>query len=73
MDKEKQTNEIIKRIKDFSKSCRKCKHIRLSHLRGKCIATCGTTEKMDICKCKEFVPEDNLDYVEYLAEKRGLI
>jgi hypothetical protein len=23
--------------------------------------------------CREFVPEDNLDYVEWLAEKRNLI
>jgi len=25
------------------------------------------------CDCEEFVPEDNLDYVEWLAEKRGLL
>jgi hypothetical protein len=25
------------------------------------------------CKCSEFVPSDNLDYIEWLAEKKGLV
>jgi hypothetical protein len=60
-------------LREFSKHCRKCKHIRLSHAAGKCIATIGTIEKMHRCGCKEFVPDDNLDYVEWLAKKKGLV
>jgi hypothetical protein len=70
---EKLTKQIIDRIVDFSKYCRKCKHVRLSHLKGTCLAICGTTEEFVLCGCEEFVPEDNLDYIEWLAKKRGLI
>jgi hypothetical protein len=57
----------------LSEHCRECKHTRLGHTTGTCIAVEGTTEQMIPCGCEEFVPEDNLDYIEWLAKKRGLI
>lgn len=74
MDKLKQAKKIINQIIEFSKHCRKCKHVRLSHVESShCIAALGTTEQLSLCKCKEFVPEDNLDYIEWLAKKRNLV
>ena len=68
------TQKIINQIVEFSKHCRKCNHIRLSHVEGShCIAASGTTERLTVCKCREFISEDNLDYIEWLAKKRGLI
>lgn len=71
---EKRSQRIIDRIIKFSKHCRKCKHMRLSHIEsGRCIAANGNTEQLTSCGCKEFMPEDNLDYIEWLAKKRKLI
>ena len=72
--KDSRDKRIIDRIIEFSKHCRDCKHIRLSHVEGShCIAANGNQEQFGLCQCKEFVPEDNLDYIEWLAKKRGLI
>jgi hypothetical protein len=64
------SKRFIEALAKGDQICRECQHKRYIHLR-----TC--VEIMDndfeICKCPEFVPPDNLDYVEYLAKKRGLI
>jgi len=74
MDKKERTEKIIDRIAHLSKKCKKCTHVRLSHLEGRCIAANATDgEYLLMCKCKEFVPSDNLDYIEWLAKKKGLI
>ena len=71
---EKRSKKIIDKIIEFSKHCRKCKHIRLSHMEGsRCISANGTTEQLIPCTCTEWLPEDNLDYIEWLARKRGFI
>ena len=50
--------------------CRTCKHPGQFHDGYRIVANqCMRTD----CHCKELVPLDNLDYVEWLAEKRGLI
>jgi hypothetical protein len=33
----------------------------------------GTQSFLSDCECYEFVPPDNLDYIEWLAAKRGLV
>jgi hypothetical protein len=49
--------------------CRTCRHANGWHDGGALDQSCLWTS----CSCKEFVPSDNLDYVEWLAEKRGLV
>lgn len=52
----------------FYQLCRNCNHKRGWH------RDCGP--KIDWCfkcMCYEFVPSDNLDYIEWLAEKKHLV
>jgi hypothetical protein len=66
------TKRVMEGIRQQSQLCRTCKHERFGHYAGKC----GAVRRWDgkcACKCKEFVPPDNLDYMEWLAKKRGLI
>jgi hypothetical protein len=52
----------------FYQLCQSCKHKMGWHRDcGKNIGTCFK------CTCVEFVPTENLDYIEWLAEKRHLI
>ena len=69
------SQKIIDRIIKFSKHCGRCKHMHLSHIEGgHCIAANGTNgEQLVMCKCKEYIPEDNLDFIEWLAQKKGII
>jgi hypothetical protein len=65
--------------------CRECQHDRYMHLvqwnstntsyADELRATLGNCNALVMgvfCQCKEFLPPDNLDYIELLAKKRGL-
>jgi len=77
---------LEKRNKDFSRwiedVCRDCKHKRLFHLFNESDITdkkylhsnCNfVLEVGGFCMCLEYMPSDNLDYIEILAKKKGLI
>jgi hypothetical protein len=65
--------------------CRECKHDRYFHLleygangyKDELRATMGNCNYIlsdrGFCNCGEWVPPDNLDYIELLAKRRGLI
>lgn len=68
---------VVEHIKKLEQKCKKCTHQRFTHLTGVCLDVV-LIKKLDEksykgCKCKEFIPSDNLEYVEYLAKKRKLI
>lgn len=68
------TKKLLDAIDRGNKECRTCKHARYLHKELKrCLLTYAVTpKKYKLCDCEEFVPLDNLDYVEWLAKKRGL-
>jgi hypothetical protein len=74
---DKRSKGIIETIVKLSKTCRECSHQRYAHLSDeKCIDVGRVNEDRSVwytCTCEGFVPEDNLDYIEWLAKKRGLI
>ena len=47
--------------------CRVCKH---SHVAEGCYDVIGQSVAFVLCRCKEHVPEDNLEYLEYLLKKK---
>jgi len=51
------------------KRCRNCNHAHLAEQPG-CIDQEGWNTVFVICKCKEYLPKDNLEYLEYLAKKK---
>ena len=54
------------------RKCRKCNHVKVAHLRRVCLeAEIIGSDKHICCKCIEFVPLDNLDYLEYKYSKNG--
>jgi len=58
----------IKNPFNFS-SCRVCSHYYLSHTDEDFnLSYCRNL--VDRCKCKEFLPKDNLEYLEYEYGKR---
>lgn len=50
--------------------CRQCKHSHGQEGQG-CYTVMGSSVAFVICSCKEHVPEDNLEYLEYLYKKKG--
>jgi hypothetical protein len=62
------------------KICANCQHEDWLHVKTYYWA-CGrkprnTSDRQhlsEICPCKEFIPSDNLDYIEWLAEKKHLV
>lgn len=64
--------------------CGDCKHKLLDHIKtGSFVGTVNSNKipkkflnefgHCQYCECREWVPKDNLDRVEYLVEKRKLI
>jgi hypothetical protein len=51
------------------KRCRNCKH---GHIEGQlgCIDAIQSSIYPTSCTCKEYVPSDNLEYLEYLSKKK---
>lgn len=56
---------------DFKK-CRFCSHVHISGQTG-CIEqdACNNIIFVSTCQCQEYVPQDNLEYLEYLYNKKG--
>jgi len=67
--------EVLRQwIKEVEEKCRECNHMKMSHsYLGKKCNELLRTESPFLCNCQEFVPSDNLDYVEWLAKKKGLV
>jgi hypothetical protein len=66
----------------MKKICRTCEHNQYWHetaesssgtAGGWCAETRCGAHINNLPYCTEFVPSDNLDYIEWLAEKRGLL
>ena len=51
------------------KVCRNCNHAHIESQSG-CIEQKGFSIVFVICSCKEYVPIDNLEYLEYLLKKK---
>jgi len=77
---------LEKRNKEFGKwiedECRECKHKRLFHLFNESgtsgekyvHSNCNFVLAMGgFCACQEWMSNDNLDYIELLAKRKGLI
>jgi len=62
------TYNPVKVIVDI-KRCRNCNHAHLAEQTG-CIDQEGWNTIFVICKCKEYLPKDNLEYLEYLDKKK---
>lgn len=66
----------IKNPYNFEK-CRWCSHYFISHtsmLDGTNFCEWGNSAfRSTKCDCKDFAPEDNLDYLEYLYNKKSLV
>lgn len=68
--------EDVKRFDRAFSLCRTCNHIMMAHSfvtdkRGKCLDA-GITNKevYETCKCKIFIPKDNLEFLEWAAQKK---
>jgi hypothetical protein len=68
----------IRRIKNIFnfELCRNCEHYFLSHTDvdkkpGKCIYMAFKNFTL-ACKCAEFLPKENLKYLEYLYDKQNI-
>lgn len=63
--------------------CRECQHPRFMHIADipthdnfntAIVSNCNDVSKgMGFCPCEEFMPTDNLDYIEFLAKRKGII
>ena len=51
------------------KRCRTCNHAHLAEQTG-CIDQEGFNTIFVFCGCKEYLPKDNLEYLEYLFKKK---
>jgi hypothetical protein len=66
-------------VNEDMECCRDCGHFRFLHiLESEDIGLYRSNQGCDPqndhgCDCSEYVPEDNLDYIEWLAEKKGLL
>jgi len=53
------------------KRCRECKHAHAQEGARGCYDVCDASIAFVVnCHCKEHVPEDNLEYLEYLIKKK---
>jgi hypothetical protein len=50
--------------------CRACKHAHSQKGGTGCYDVVGASVAFVICQCKEHVPEDNLEYLEYILNKK---
>jgi hypothetical protein len=53
------------------KVCRVCKHFDWLHAKSY-YYSCGSTHTIDTCRCPEYVPGENLEYLDYLYKKRSI-
>lgn len=52
------------------KRCRTCKHAHSQGSAAGCYDVIDASVAFVICHCKEHVPEDNLEYLEYILNKK---
>jgi hypothetical protein len=53
--------------------CRHCGHVKLAHslIQKRCVdARLIATGRYKLCKCNNFEPKDNLEFLEYKYEKK---
>lgn len=68
--------EEVDRLLNALTPCRKCEHLKIAHSfmlpnKGKCVdATVKSDGEHKICNCKMFVPKDNLEFLEWVAENK---
>ena len=62
-------NTYPARVVPNLKRCRSCSHAHLAEQSG-CIDQEGWNTIFVSCTCKEYVPSDNLEYLEYLYKKK---
>jgi hypothetical protein len=60
-------------IKYIIKRCRQCKHAHSQEGGTGCYDVINASVAFVMCSCKEHVPEDNLEYLEYLSKKKESI
>lgn len=57
--------------------CRNCNHIKMIHSFLNCNKSNCIDYKVDVagkskrCKCKEYLPKDNLEFLEYKLDEKG--
>jgi len=62
---------------DLGEFCRNCHHVGAWHVDGhdnEKLIPCDKpkrSKKISYCKCMNFVPADNLKYLELMSEKKG--
>ncbi len=68
--------EEIERFKRALNPCRTCGHLLMSHsfikpYNGSCPEVdVKVTGEYKICKCKKFIPKDNLEFLEWVAANK---
>lgn len=78
MDETEHEEKVDKDTLWVFKRCRNCQHPLVAHLGGLpndskvLVGQCNYVES-GFCMCQEYMPPDNLDYIELLAKRRGLI
>jgi hypothetical protein len=50
--------------------CRECNHAHTQTGEVGCYDVIGNSITFVLCRCKEHVPADNLEYLEYLSKKK---
>jgi hypothetical protein len=69
--------EQLKRFERAMSPCRTCRHIRMAHSslsinKGKCLDSRLTNKEVhEPCACRLFIPAENLEYLEWVAENKG--
>lgn len=62
-----------------NKHCRECKHELYLHIletsdKFQVVGACNAVVPgFRFCTCSEYLPPDNLDYIELLAQRKGII
>ena len=69
-------SEEVRRFERAFSKCRKCEHMMIAHSfvkpnNGKCVdVLLSVTGEHRICGCKRFIPKDNLEFLEWVAENK---
>jgi hypothetical protein len=76
MNKNESTPEFIKRFFEKAyKKCRTCNHLKITHdnASGVCLDNVLKVERemLSRCKCEEFIPLDNVDYLEWEYDQKS--
>ena len=69
-------SELSERFKHALSVCRTCDHVMMAHSftkqhNGRCIdAMVKVTGEHNVCKCKLFIPKDNLEFLEWASRNK---